>query len=170
MRIALFPSVVLGALLTACTVPPSVVEWSRDFVPAPKGPEFSRIDDQPDTAAVYFYRPFMPLAGLDLLLKVGDVAVAELPTDTYTVIRMRPGTYTIKTDWGALHNLSLSRSEMLSVSAGKSYYVKFTAAAIAFVMILGVRTYILSGELDEIPPDLAACAYVVPRVSLVGSE
>lgn len=170
MRIEIFPSVVLCALLTACTVPPSVVEWTRDYIPAPKGPKFSRIADQPDTAAVYFYRPFMPLAGLDLRLKVGDAAVAELPTDTYTVIRMRPGTYTIKTDWGALHNLSLSRSETLSVSAGKSYYVTFTAKQIAFVYLLETRTYILSGELDEIPPDLAACSYVAPRVSLIGSK
>jgi hypothetical protein len=106
-------------------------------------------------------------------IKVGDVFVAELPTDSYTVIRLRPGTYTVKTDWGFLDNPILSKSATLSVVAGKSYYVNFGGGlGIGGVRMLPVTVEadVSSGEITAVPPDLATCSYITPQVSILGSQ
>lgn len=163
MKRGCLPCLVLCSLLSACAVPRPVVEYTRNFLTPPQGPPFARLADDPGMATVYFYRPLMPLAGLDLKIKVNDVIAAALPTDGYTVIRMDPGTHMIATDWGKLHNLSLSKTTSLTVVAGQSYFVTFTAEQTAFVNVLFTRTAIVTGELDKTPAELAACIHIEPR-------
>jgi hypothetical protein len=119
---------------------------------------------------VYIYRLHTPPYARKPDIKVGDIVVAELPTDSYAIIKLRPGTYTIKTDWGLLDNLSLSKSTTLSVSAGKSYYVNFAGKPVILLTTATISAYVLSGEITTIPLHLAACSYVAPHVSLLGLQ
>lgn len=137
---------------------------------APQGPRFSEVKIYSDTAVVYVYRLHTPPYMRKPDIKVNDVVVGELPTDSYTVLRLRPGTYTIKTDWGFLDNLILSKSATLSVISGKSYYINFAGQ----LGIIGTTTtygaHVLSGEVTQIPPGLASCSYVAPQVPLLGPQ
>ena len=124
------------------------------------------VECPPDMAVVYVYRLHTPPVMLKPDIKVRDVAVAALPTDSYTVLRLKPGTYAIKTDWGFLNNPPLSKTAILSVEAGISYYVNFAGK-------LGIRgttaTYgaqVIIGEATTIPPELTTCTYVAPNVPM----
>lgn len=137
---------------------------------APQGPKFSMLKNEPGTAIVYIYRLHTPPYMRKPDIKVGDVAVAELPTDSYTVLRLKPGTYTLKTDWGFIDNPILSRSATLSVEAGRSYFVNFAGRAGLVGTVVTYGAHVLSGEAVDIPPDLATCSYIAPQVSMLGPQ
>jgi hypothetical protein len=136
----------------------------------PEGPRFSVVENESETAIVYVYRLYTPPYMRKPDIKVNDIMVAELPTDSYTVIRVKSGTYTFKTDWGFLDNLILSKSAKISVEAGKSYYINFAGK---LGLIGTTATYganVLSGELTSIPPELKNCSYIKPQVAVLGQH
>ena len=136
----------------------------------PSGPRFSAVGNEPNVAIVYVYRLHTPPYMRKPDIKVGDVVVAELPTDSYTVLKLKSGTYTIKTDWGFLDNLILSKSTTLSVMAGKSYYVNFAGNLGVFGTTVTYGAHVLSGEITTIPPELTTCSYITPQVTVLGPQ
>lgn len=151
-------------MLTACTVPSSVIERMRESSSEVNGTPFSRLDERSDVATVYFYRTLSAPLKLNPQLKVNGTVVAELAGDTYTVIQLKPGTYTIMADWGALYALSLNVSDTLTVSAGKSYYAKIYSEVVTYISYADVHTHMQLNELTQVPEDLAACKYVEPHM------
>jgi hypothetical protein len=173
----------------------------RSFVPllfvflsgcasVPPGLKFSEVKNEADIAVVYVYRLYAPSIVEKAGIKVDDVVVAELPSNSYTVLKLRSGTYTVKTE-GLMTNQTLGKFARLSVTAGKSYYVNFgdevgvfgnrgnsvlnmpdvlnmSNASNAINLTSAVRA--LSGEVTNIPSDLATCSYVAPVVSLLGPQ
>ena len=131
----------------------------------PQVPNFAEVKAEPNTAVVYIYRLRTPPYARKPDIKVNDIVVAELPTNSYTALKLKSGTYTIKTDWGFLDNLILSRSASLSVVENKSYYVHFAgnAGLIGTTVSYGAR--VLVGDATTIPSDLASCSYVAPLVA-----
>ena len=62
----------------------------------PRVQNFTEVKVEPNSAVVYIYRLRTPPYARKPDIKVNDIVVAELPTDSYTVLKLRPGTYTIK--------------------------------------------------------------------------
>ena len=131
---------------------------------------FSEADSQTDSALVYVYRLDTPPYKRKPDVLVDETFIAELPTESYTILRLKPGMYTIKTDWGLLDNLILSRSTTLTVAAGKSYYVNFAGKLGIFGTVATYGAHVLSGEITSIPTELRTCSYVAPRISLLGPK
>lgn len=165
MTILRFLILAFLVLLTGCA---SVPEWFFPEGPVPHPPRFSVLENEPGSAIVYVYRLHTPPYMKKPDIKVGDVVVVELPTSSYTALRLKPGTYTLKIDWGFLDNLILSRSATLSVEAGKSYYVNFAGKFLGTVATYGA--HVLGGEATSIPPELSTCSYVAPQVSMLGPQ
>jgi hypothetical protein len=128
------------------------------------------LENQSDAAVVYIYRLHTPPYMRKPDIKVGDVVVAELPVDSYTAIKLKSGTYTIKTDWGFLDNLILSKSATLSVVAGKSYYVNFAGRGGFIGTTMTYGAHVLVGEANTIPSELTTCSYIAPTVPLLAPQ
>ncbi|MBE0621983.1 MAG: DUF2846 domain-containing protein [Burkholderiales bacterium] len=136
----------------------------------PSGPRFFEVKNETDAAVAYVYRLHTPPYMRKPDIKVNNVVVGELPVDSYTVLKLKPGTYAIKTDWGLLDNLILSKSATLSVTAGKSYYVNFAGRVGVIGTTVTYGAHVLSGEITDISTDLASCSYVAPQVSSLEQE
>jgi hypothetical protein len=176
------------AMLKPCSFVPLLFVFLSGCASVPPGQKFSEVKNETDIAVVYIYRLSVPLVVGKTDIKVDDVVVAELPGNSYTVLKLRSGTYTFKTE-GLMTNQSLSKFARLSVTAGKSYYVNFgdevgvfgnrgnsllnmpdvlnmSNAPNATNLTSAVRA--LSGEVTNILSDLASCSYVAPLVSWAG--
>jgi hypothetical protein len=144
MRILL---TVFVLILVGCTTPPV-------------GPKFSAVESTSDTAIVYVFRLHTAPYSRKPDITINGIAVAELPTYSYTVLRLKQGTYRIGTDWGLFDGLILNKATTLSVEVGKSYFVHFTGksglAGTTFTYGLGVST----GYARDAAPELVNCTFV----------
>lgn len=127
---------------------------------APTRPMFSGVESTPDAAIVYVFRlhtaPYLRKPDL----KVNGTTVSELPTNSYTVLRLKQGTYTIGTDWGLLDGLILNKTTSLSVEAGRSYYVHFTGQTGLVGTTVTYGPGVSTGDARAAAPDLATCTLV----------
>ena len=92
----------------------------------PRGPQFVAQPTRAEAATLYVFRLDTPPYARKPDIKINGTVVAELPTNSYFAVPLPPGKYEIKSDYGLLDNLMLSKSTAIAVSAGKSYYVEFT--------------------------------------------
>jgi hypothetical protein len=129
----------------------------------PAGPKFSAIENAPDAANVYVFRLYTAPYLRKPDLKVNDAVVGELPTNSYTVLRLKPGTYMIGTDWGILDGLILNKSATLSVEPGKSYYVHFTGSTRVIGTTVTYGPGVSTGDARDAAGDLAACSFVAVK-------
>lgn len=129
----------------------------------PAGPRFSGIENAPDAANVYVFRLYTAPYLRKPDLKLNDVVVGELPTNSYTVLRLKPGTYKIGTDWGFLDGLILNKSATLSVEPGKSYYVHFTGSTRVIGTTVTYGPGVSTGDAQDAAGDLTACSFVAAK-------
>lgn len=138
--------------LVGCTTPPA-------------GPKFSAVESTSDTAIVYVFRlhtaPYLRKPDI----AVNGTAVAELPTYSYTVLRLKQGTYKIGTDWGLFDGPILNKATTLSVEVGKSYYVHFTGKSGVAGTTVTYGPGVSTGYARDAAPELANCTFV-PSKSL----
>jgi hypothetical protein len=92
----------------------------------PRGPQFVQQPSQPSSATLYVFRLDTPPYARKPDIRINGTVVAELPTNSYFAVSLQPGKYEIKSDYGLIDNLILSKSTAISVSAGSSYFVEFT--------------------------------------------
>lgn len=133
----------------------------------PRGPSFAATPPSDETAVLYVYRLHTPPYLRKPDIKINDVVVAELPTDSYTVLRLRPGNYTVKADWNGplslgLDGLILNVSTSISMSAGKSYYVNLAGKLGLIATTVTYGAAVTSGELSESPREIYGCSFVPP--------
>ncbi|WP_411880368.1 DUF2846 domain-containing protein [Polaromonas sp. YR568] len=154
-RLVAFPA--LGALLLL-----------QGCATGQKGPSFTPAPRSDDVATVYVYRldtaPYLRKPDV----KVNDVVVSELPTNSYTVLKLKPGNYTVKTDWNGafslgLDGLILNASTTLSAVAGKSYYVNLAGKLGVIVTTVTYGAKVTSEELTEPPGAIYQCSFVPPK-------
>lgn len=133
----------------------------------PKGPFFAPASPSAEAATVYVYRLDTPPYLRKPDVKINDVVVGELPTNSYTVVKLKPGNYTVKTNWNGtlslgLDGLILNADTALSVAAGKSYYVNLVGRLSVAGTAVGYGARIISEELAEPPGAIYLCAFIPP--------
>lgn len=102
----------LTMLITGCTS-------------TPRGPQFVEQMSAPEAATLYVFRLQTPPYKRSPDVLINGIVVAELPTNSYFTVAIQPGKYEIKSDYGLLDNLVLSKSITIIAAAGKSYFVEF---------------------------------------------
>ncbi|MCZ2496155.1 DUF2846 domain-containing protein [Xylophilus sp. Kf1] len=153
-RLPLIKLLALTTLMTGCAS-------------APRGPQFIQQMSAPEVATLYVFRlqtpPYQRVPDVLINRKV----VAELPTNSYFKVALQPGQYEIKSDYGLMDNLILSKSIMIIAAAGKSYFVEFTGkpGLIGGVVLYGAG--INATESDVAPAGIINCTRVEANVQNV---
>lgn len=142
-----FAFFVLAALLSGCA---SKV----------RGPQFLQQPIQIEAATLYVFRLDTPPYARKPDIRINGAVVAELPTNSYFVVSLRPGKYDIKSDYGVLDNLILSKSATITVVAGKAYFVEFTRKLGIHGTAVTYGAGITATESQAVPAGVVNCALV----------
>ena len=100
-------------------------------------------------------------------IKINGTVVAELPTNSYFAVSLPPGKYEIKSDYGLLDNLMLSKSTAIAVFAGRSYYVEFTGRPGVYGTSVTYGAGIAAVEASSPPERIRNCTLVKSDVRQV---
>ncbi len=87
------------------------------------GPKFViPVQPRDDMATVYFFRPNSPPLAFKPTILVNGVKVADLTNQGYFDLLLKPGSYTVKADWGLLSGVH-DRQFSFQAEAGQIYYM-----------------------------------------------
>ncbi|MDB5842872.1 MAG: hypothetical protein JWP79_182 [Polaromonas sp.] len=146
-RLLVFAFLALATLLSGCA---SAVHGSQ-FVQQPI---------QTEAATLYVFRLDTPPYARKPDIRINGTVVAELPTNSYFTVSLRPGKYQIKSDYGLLDNLILSKSTTIDVVAGKAYFVEFTGKLGMYGTAVTYGAGITAGESLSAPDSIKYCSFV----------
>jgi hypothetical protein len=128
--------------------------WISGCASAPKGPSFSeaRIKDaDPNKAVLYVYRKHAEPTLWDATITVDGTPGARLDEGSFTIIKLTPGSHTIKAVWAGM---SGQRDSYISVNAkaGETHFVELTGISqvAGYLPVVGIMYRVGSGmaELD----------------------
>lgn len=109
---------------------------------------------------VYVFRLDTPPYARKPDIRINGTVVAELPTNSYFSVSLQPGEYEIKSDYGPIDNLILSKSTAITVSAGSSYYVEFTGKPGIYGTSVTYGAGITAVEASTPPERIRSCTLV----------
>jgi hypothetical protein len=89
-----------------------------------EGPRFTEAAPPPaGEALVYVYRGYAPPFLFSPAISVDGTKIVDLPNRGYTHVYVKPGEYTIKSQW-PLISTAPSREGKFSFAAGETYFVR----------------------------------------------
>jgi len=146
-RLLAFAFLALAALLSGCAS-------------AVRGSQFVQQPSQTEAATLYVFRLDTPPYARKPDIRINGTIVAELPTNSYFTVSLQPGKYEIKSDYGLLDNLILSKSATITVMAGKAYFVEFTGKLGIYGTAVTYGAGITAVESPAAPDGIKNCALV----------
>ena len=126
----------------------------------PRGPQFVQQPSPTEAATLYVFRLSTPPYARKPDIRINGIVVAELPTNSYFTVSVPPGKYEIKSDYGLLDNLFLSKSTIVNAMAGKSYFVEFTGKLGIYGTAVSYGAGIVAGESPVAPDGIKNCTLV----------
>jgi hypothetical protein len=125
-----------------------------------RGPQFVQQQSQSEAATLYVFRLQTPPYARKPDIRINGTVVAELPTDSYFAVSLRPGKYEIRSDYGLLDNLILGKSTTITAESGKSYFVEFTGKLGIYGTVVSYGAGITAAESPAAPEGIKNCALV----------
>lgn len=142
-----FAFLTLGALLSGCAS-------------AVRGSQFVQQPSKTKAATLYVFRLDTPPHRRRLDIRINGTVVAELPTNSYFTVSLRPGEYKIKSDYGSLDDLILSKDTTINVVAEKAYFVEFVGKLGIYETVVTFGAGITAVESASAPDSIKNCTLV----------
>lgn len=113
-----------------------------------------------DLATVYVYRLHTPPILRKPDIEINGKSVAALPTNSYTVVHLQPGSYDFKTSWGFMDGNMMNTGKRLRLAANTTYYIEVINDA-GFIGTVGIyRSALAVQTLTEPPAAIRDCSLV----------